>query len=133
MRKIKFRAKRVDNGEWIYGYYAKTVTSEDVSCVTDTRINDIIILKDGTFYYVKPETVCQYIGIKDKNGKEIYKGDIVRDFTNDLYEVICEEYKFNLKDYYCGCFDNPNDGFSECYVGVVGNIYDNPDLLEESK
>ena len=76
--------------------------------------------------------LMQYIGIKDCNGKKIYVADIVEDNFGDRYEVVFEDYKFNLKDFYCGCFDNPNDGFSELRdkLKVIGNIFEDGDLME---
>lgn len=82
--------------------------------------------------YLDEVILMQYIGIKDCNGKKIYVADIVEDNFGDRYEVVFEDYKFNLKDFYCGCFDNPNDGFSELRdkLKVIGNIFEDGDLME---
>lgn len=141
MREIKFKAKKADNGEWVYGYYAKTVTSEDVFCVADTRINDIIIIKDGTFYYIRSETLSQYTGLKDKNGKEVYEGDIIKyssDVIKEFYEVnsILREVKFKYGMYGIQGFEEgthiPFANILKCQYEVVGNIYENKDLLEDN-
>lgn len=80
--------------------------------------------------------VMQYIGLKDKNDKDIYHGDIItikhphkdRSFTG---KVEYFGYRFGCKDFYFSHFDIPNDIFSEGteYIEVIGNIYENPELI----
>lgn len=131
-RQIKFRGKRIDNGEWAYGYYFESFTG----------IHYILALHDHIlgmteFYEVDPATVGQYTGIKDKNGIETCAGDIVRYGVN--YERI------NKIVFEQGCFQLQGNGglaplryhhlldSNTLDVIAIGNIYDNPELLEGGK
>lgn len=142
MREILFRGKRVDNGEWIEGYYVKACHHWHEHGIHEDWIVSGASSNGGWFVIherraVDPSTVGQYTGLTDKNGKRIFEGDIVRcvariDETNCV--VIFEEGEFRLvsekwyKTYVTGggyhalrCFQKE----------VIGNIHDNPELMEE--
>jgi uncharacterized phage protein (TIGR01671 family) len=138
MREIKFRGKRIDNGEWVYGYYYKGVLEANPICVGDCRIHNVIIL-DGTYYHVKPETVGQYTELKDIKGKEIYEGDIVKyrcdgygwNFINCVIGYVKDEasfYAIHTDEY--GNSRSYSLLNSHVAFKVIGNISDNPNLLE---
>lgn len=123
MRKIKFKAKRLDNQEWVYGYFYEendnTYIIED--CQKESMLNRNIP------YKVNPDTACQFTGSVDKNGKEIYEGDVIH-IGPDYYVVIWVEDLggFYLKVDYAKLPCTSPLGAMLCRFDfeVIGNIHD---------
>lgn len=125
MREILFKAKRIDNGEWVEGYLVKYPSSKVEIFKECGEPPDILLRCE-----VDPETLCQCTGLKDKNGKRIWENDIIRDIEMGYQSVFFDSdiAGFALDD---GKFEN---SFGEFYAGdceVVGNIFDNAELLEQ--
>lgn len=138
-REILFRAKKVDGGELVEGY---VVQRHGEWFIYDINNSDTCRQNN---YLIDEDTICQYTGLTDKNGKKIWEGDIIKYHFGEVYAPV----KFGE---YQSCFDST----STCHVGfyvdwdknhnfrkdlgywiklvdaeVVGNIFDNPELLEE--
>lgn len=124
MREIKFRGKRLDNGEWVVGSYIEA-ENRDRSIA-----HQIVPYESGeAVREVDPATVGQYTGLKDKNGKEICEGDILLD-ESGTYAVVGYSMGAFYVDFGEG-FDLQY--FTECIdeiCEVVGNIHDDPELLK---
>lgn len=125
MRTIKFRAKRLNNSEWIYGDYHHR--AGNVHCIIRMEPDD-----NGKVCYiirqVDAETAGQFTGMRDKTGKEIYFGDIVRNKYGDIGSVIWFSDWSIRVDWGGGDihFIDP-----EWELEVIGNIHDNPELLNK--
>ena len=144
MREILFRGKRLDNGEWVYGSFCMDAREQfNGLCGVDgfIRLYDKIKGKMQT-YEVDRETVGQYTGLNDKNGKRIFEGDIVAQNWYDYDEPRDDSFgKVVFCEYDCSfsVMDVNKDGFiplGRCgsyhwEVEVIGNIHDNPELLEK--
>lgn len=132
MREILFRGKQKDNGEWVEGFYTRVADMHYiVSGIFDSLTNGIINTQG---YKVTPETVCQFTGLCDKNGRKIFEGDIVNFYNGDgefsPYEVRWQDSGFSvLMNGDHDLFDVLDDFFSR-HCEINGNIYDNPELLE---
>ena len=132
-RTIKFRGKRIDNGQWVYGDVLQWM-SGDVE-IAPMEFDNIV-------WTIDPNTVGQFTGLKDKNGKEIYEGDIMclSDRGSHKEEVIVEHGLYGWTFYNPKTATFYSDG-SHTYCAVenyrfmfgtgvcIGNIHDNPELL----
>jgi hypothetical protein len=143
MREIKFRGLRTDGKGCVYGQLAYFFNNKEMPYIMpdcffgtkefgeeDDNGNPIIendFLALGGFVSVKPDSVGQFTGVHDKNGKEIYEGDLYKDEHEDLFEVVrldCGRYALKFLD---------NDYVDELIdwscIEVIGNIHENPELL----
>lgn len=139
MREILFRAKQVNNGEWVEGYFAIG------KWYLDEKERYAILPTDLCFYphceinewiEIDPETLCQYTGLKDKNGNRIWENDIVSAWSEGKYAtgmvkqridglyIMYPAYQHN--EFWGLCPDKNR----KTNVEVIGNVFDNPELLK---
>lgn len=134
MQEIKFRGKRNYDGKWVHGYYTGIYQMEDgeLICIKDINGKDNLCLK---------ETLGQYTGFKDKDNKEVYKGDIIEVSTSideeeiTIYTVYWNDsaLQYSLEVIQGVNYDDVLADLSPSSVKVIGNIYDNPQLLTMKK
>ena len=129
-REILFKAKRTDNGEWVEGYY---VAHRNCCHFIIQAPFGGYIANDNTFYaptayMVDKNTVCQYTGLTDKNGKKIFEGDILKYKDDYTKETKCEVqfHRFGFMAVWPNDWDaeSLDNGF-HVYSEAIGNIHDN--------
>ena len=127
MREILFRGKDPESGEWYYGYYVKRNDGDRGSLILEDYFLE-------SYEIVKPETVGQYTGLSDKNGVKIFEGDILEGDLEDRLDpgakwrsiVVWGTFGWMCK----GRQTLPMDEFDILEGEVIGNIYDNPELVK---
>ena len=119
MRAIKFRAKIKDGDEWKYGGGVQLIGSYALMLSDDGG--------RGIVHLVQPDTVGQFTGLHDKNGKEIYEGDIVQ-YPSRLYGFIEAPIHFMEHSWLCGSVQLWE--IEDREINVIGNIYETPELLK---
>ena len=135
MREIKilFRGKRIDNGEWVYGWlgslHCSNSQTKEIESVYFTEISEGFDCRLNVI--VDYKTVGQYTGLTDKNGVRIFEGDIVSLVKHDslIYKVVyvpCRYELVNSKGVNCFVLDI----YKSENIEVIGNIHDNPEILK---
>lgn len=143
MRQIKFRGKRKDTGEWVYGdllhidggclIYFGSQTETETPYIENSSPIAVELFKTE-IAVVEPESVGQFTGLLDKNGKEIYEGDIIK---GELMAWHTIRYNEENAAFVASFFDSPNNcctvtqsWINEFNKTVIGNIHDNSELLK---
>ena len=145
MRELLFRGKRIDNGEWVEGQTIVVIHQDDNDLIfmpqrgedvkadpmdgNDRALTSIY----GNYYQILPQTVAQFTGLTDKNGKKIFEGDIVR-YNDTIHKVIFCTINgsafFGITMPERGEIWNFDGITCANKMEVIGNIHDNPELLE---
>ena len=166
MREILFKAKRIDNGEWVEGYLLRDdVTGQYFIHASGNSVNESDkVNEEGCLHFVAFEidkdTICQYTGLTDKNDNKIWENDVLMFHSNkndlakacygEFYVIDVEtlekidsvigwHYEVIETDTISKCepFNIPmpltNDYIETCELEVIGNIFDNPELLKGSE
>lgn len=128
-REIIFKAKRIDNGEWIEGYYVFCRKHHYILPILTEAIG--YDERENEWIEIAPDTLCQYTGLTDKYGKEIWENDILRNEKGDIgvaqwFEEHAAFMIWNKTKHYV-CYLAEND-FSK--IEIAGNEFDTPELLE---
>lgn len=145
-REIKFRGKSKKDGKWLYGYLGESkVRILNTEYLEKVIFNNVLSFNSDNYPFivkdisVDPNTVGQYTGLKDKNGKEIYEGDIVKTplldpiFGDILADAWCNALiRFNQGSFVVSYYNSHNIYLQDLCdkIELLGNIHDNPELLK---
>jgi len=133
MREILFKAKRKDDGKWVEGYYQKRY---DLLGNEEHLIFHADSYNVWEYVEIDPKTLCQFTGLYDKNGKRIWESDVVwlvYDGEEHIYQIVWDNSELDFKA------TNGEENYGTNYeyllccdeIEVIGNIFDNPELLQE--
>ena len=139
MREILFKAKRIDNGEWIEGYYLAIESKSYIICAAETMCMDgeNADLYATEWYEIDPTTICDPTGLTDKNGNMIWENDIVfvTDDEGNSGQVDTGVGEIDFLEglwYISGSVQNSLYDINKCFqIEVIGNIFDNSELIKE--
>ena len=145
MREILFKAKRVDNGEWVVGQYVNTCYPGN-----DKETGHFIVVYPNEYHEIYTSTICQFTGLCDKNGKKIWESDIIsyqrdnddcpfpnKDTKKRFGKVFYQGFRSTFA---IGMGKNGSKSINDDLwkyvqngnrVEVIGNQFDNPELLQE--
>ena len=151
MREILFKAKRKDNGKWVEGYYYKM--SETTYCfkedyerkpvsehhyILQERMTDWGLPNQIVQIEIDSETLCQFTGLCDKNGKKVWENDILMAHLDESYpeDATYETVEWNVAGWVTHETDSTDrqylDEFDLEHFEAIGNIFDNPELAQGS-
>ena len=127
-----FRGKRTDNGEWVEGFLVKPRIGNFTNIVENPEVKG----EQADVYEIEPSTICQCTGLEDKNGKLIWENDILSGHIDSEFpenetrkRVVWYENGWCTNEYGCADYEELDDFDSENFE-VIGNVVDNPELLE---
>lgn len=136
-REIIFKAKRKDNGEWVDGYYLNVAKINHFICTGKIKLDGAVKgVIAPEMYEIDPDTLCQYTGLTDKNGKKIWENDILKahldaDYPEDTTytRILWNETGFCSNENHSRDIETFEKWDAE-HFEVCGNIFENADLLE---
>lgn len=138
MREILYKAKRITDGEWVYGSYVYICCEDKNGIVVGVEVGKHWIVEpNGKMTWIDEDTICQFTGLNGKNGKLIWENDIVEAWSQGRCAIGKIKHRIDGTWIMYPAWQNgemwyllPNDdGITT--VEVIGNIFDNPELIHE--
>jgi hypothetical protein len=126
MIEIEFRGQRTEDNDWVYGNLLQDVAQGK---------SYIVYKETGTFHRIIPETVCQYINKNDRDNNKIYNSDYIKANLGE-FEAVCDiHWSYDCCGWLATVYNDPNAMYEVSIyeltdIEIIGNEYDNPNLLE---